>query len=261
MRIDGFNGAGIQPGAVAGYKATDAVSRTIRQQIETAQKQLQELAMNKDLTPDEKMKKRQELQKKIAELNNQLRQHEAELRREQQAEAKAAEEVSGGSRKAGTAENDKRSAGLSQAGMQAMISADTAMEQAQVQGSVATRMEGKAGVLESEIKMDAARGASTEKKEEELAETEQIAANATASQINIIGEANKKLKEAAKADATTGTDKTEKSDNKSAKAEKKEDALEEKQKVTSDQKEENDASDATDEVSGQILYTPVDIRL
>ena len=32
---------------------------------------------------------------------------------------------------------------------------------------MATQMEGKAGVLESEIKMDKGRGASTEKKEEE----------------------------------------------------------------------------------------------
>lgn len=38
----------------------------------------------------------------------------------------------------------KQSTGLSQASMKAMISADSAMAQAQVQGSVATKMEGRA---------------------------------------------------------------------------------------------------------------------
>ncbi len=38
-------------------------------------------------------------------------------------------------------------------GMQAMISADSSMKQAKVQGSMATQMEGKAGVLESEMKI------------------------------------------------------------------------------------------------------------
>ena len=36
-----------------------------------------------------------------------------------------------------------------------MISADSSMKQAKVQGSMATQMEGRAGVLESEIKQDA----------------------------------------------------------------------------------------------------------
>jgi len=49
-----------------------------------------------------------------------------------------------------------------------MISADSSMKRAKVQGSMATQMEGRAGVLESEIKQDAGKG-NTEKKEEELA--------------------------------------------------------------------------------------------
>ncbi len=50
-----------------------------------------------------------------------------------------------------------------------MISAESSMKQAKVQGSMATQMEGRAGVLESEIKQDAGKG-NTEKKEEELAD-------------------------------------------------------------------------------------------
>ena len=60
--------------------------------------------------------------------------------------------------------------GISQGKMSAMISADSAMKQAQVRGSVATQINGKAGVLESEIAMDKGRGSSTEKKEQELAD-------------------------------------------------------------------------------------------
>ena len=37
-----------------------------------------------------------------------------------------------------------------------MISADSSMKQEKVQGSMATQMEGKAGVLESEMKMEEA---------------------------------------------------------------------------------------------------------
>ena len=169
MRINGLNGANTPAGGMNMTKATDSVSKNIQNQIANAQKQLQELSANKDMSIEEKMKKRQEIQQQITDLNNQLRQHQIEQRKEQQAKKSSMDDMLGGSRKT-TPKAGTQSTGLSQASMKAMISADSAMAQAQVQGSVATRMEGRAGVLESEIKLDMARGDDVEKKKEELAE-------------------------------------------------------------------------------------------
>ena len=75
-------------------------------------------------------------------------------------------------------QSKKKDTGLSLASMQTMISADSSMKQAKVQGSMATQMQGRASVLESEIKQDAGKG-NTEKKEEELAELQAKAQSAT----------------------------------------------------------------------------------
>lgn len=199
MKIQGVNGINAQSGSVGMSKAEDSVTKNIKQQISNAQKQLQELSANKDMTVEEKMNKRQDIQKQINDLNNQLRQHEMEQRRgKQQAKGSVVEDLLGGNRK-----SRSQGTGLSQSSMRAMISADSAMNQAQVQGSVATKMEGKAGVLKAEIKQDAALGGNTEAKEEELATVSEIALNATASQVNTLAEANKEIEEAAKADQTT----------------------------------------------------------
>lgn len=81
--------------------------------------------------------------------------------------------------------------------MQAMICADSSMKQAKVQGSMATQIQGRASVLESEIKQDAGKG-NTEKKEEELAELQAKAQSATAAQMSTLADANKSVEEAAK---------------------------------------------------------------
>lgn len=86
--------------------------------------------------------------------------------------------------------------------MRAMISADSSMKQAKVQGSMATQMEGRAGVLESEIKQDAGK-CNTEKKEEELADLQAKAQSATAAQMSSLSDANKSMEEAVKADNST----------------------------------------------------------
>ena len=113
-----------------------------------------------------------------------------------------------------------------------MISADSSMKQAKVQGSMATQMEGKAGVLESEIKMDKGRGASTEKKEEELADLQAKAQAVTAAQVSTLADANKKMEEAAKADQ---------------KVSKTEDKDKSKKKNTDDKIDEDKKSEATGE--------------
>ena len=196
MKINGINGANTQMGQMGMNQATDSYSRNIQSQIANAQKQLQELSSNEEMTLEEKMKKRQEIQQQISDLNMQLRQHQAEQRKEkQQAKGTSMDDMLGGTK---GGKSGSKSAGLSQASMTAMISADTSIKQAKVQGSVATSMEGRAGVLESEIKNN--HGADVTKKKEELADVTQKAQAATASQMNTLAEANKAMEEAAVAE-------------------------------------------------------------
>ena len=196
MKINGINGANTQMGQMGMNQATDSYSRNIQSQIANAQKQLQELSSNEEMTLEEKMKKRQEIQQQISDLNMQLRQHQAEQRKEkQQAKGTSMDDMLGGTK---GGKSGSKSAGLSQASMTAMISADTSIKQAKVQGSVATSMEGRAGVLESEIKNN--HGADVTKKKEELADVTQKAQAATASQMNTLAETNKAMEEAAVAE-------------------------------------------------------------
>ena len=193
MKINGINGANTQMGQMGMNQATDSYSRNIQSQIANAQKQLQELSSNEEMTLEEKMKKRQEIQQQISDLNMQLRQHQMEQRKEkQQAKGTSMDDMLGGTK---GGKSGSKSAGFSQASMTAMISADSSIKQAKVQGSVATSMEGRAGVLESEIKNN--HGSDVTKKQEELADVTQKAQAATASQMNTLAEANKAMEEAA----------------------------------------------------------------
>ena len=103
---------------------------------------------------------------------------------------------------------------MSKDSMQAMISAESAMKQAKVQGSVATKMEGRAGILKAEIKQDAARGGDVEKKQKELAEVEQKAQAADAAQLTTLAQANQELEGVAQdgkaANSVSGADQKEK---------------------------------------------------
>lgn len=192
MQINGIQGGNAGAGQMKAAQTTDSVSKNIRNQIINVQKQMQELSSNKEMSAEDKMKKRQEYQQQIFELQNQLRQHEIELRREAQEESS----VSNGGYAWGRQEADGVSTSFSDAGMQAMILADSALSQAKVQGSVATSLKGRAGVLKSEIKLDAGRGASVEMKQKELAAVEQRAMQASASQVSILNHAVNTMKEA-----------------------------------------------------------------
>lgn len=185
MRISGISQGAAQDKTTM-LQTQDAESRRIQKEISNVQKKLQELSSNDEMDAEEKMKKRQELQKQITELNNELRQHQIEQRREEQQKKNSSmDELT---EKSGeTSGKDKN--------MKAMISADNAMNQAKVQESVATRMEGRAAILEIEIRIDQGKGGSTEGKKKELAKAEKAVANATTSQAETLGEANQELKE------------------------------------------------------------------
>ncbi|MDE6712725.1 MAG: FlxA-like family protein [Lachnospiraceae bacterium] len=276
MTINGIGGANTQMGQMGMNQAADSYSRNIQSQIANAQKQMQELSSNENLSLEEKMKKRQEIQQQISDLNTQLRQHQMEQRRaamdgskKQQASGSSMDDLLGGTKKAGKTKAGSKSTGISQAGMTAMISADSSMKQAKVQGSMATNLEGTARVLKFEIEMDKKRGVDTQKQEEDLAELEENALKATASQMHTLSEANKTLEEAAKTDRQE-----EKSDSKTDKTDHKEGMSDDKigktdnegvqtagtegkdtEKIVSTQPAESTAA------STAVTHTSVDIRL
>ena len=209
----------------------DAYTKSLQRQIADAQKRLQDVSADQDLSLEEKMKKCQEIQQEITNLNQQLRQHQIEQRREQQSEKTSQTNDSTASDRT----SEKVHTGLSKAHMQAMISADVSIRQADVQGSVAGRMNGRAGVLESEIRQDAGRG-DTKRKEKELSELQGKAQSATNAQMSALFDADRAMKKAQKADDIGDDD-------------------------DKDEEEKKDQPDADRKEEERISYTPIDVRL
>lgn len=208
MRVDGHNGTNSQVSGVNLMQGNDSFSRMIQNQIANAQKKLQELSENNDMSVEEKMKRRQEIQQRITDLNHRLRQHQIEQRRANRGKDNVIERNLPAKKTDKSGKGTQR--GMSASTMRSIISADAAMSQAQVQSSVATRMEGRAGVLEAEIKQDSANGKSVESKREELAEVQQKVATAETSQMNVLSVVNKKLEEATDAEGEDSVDLAEK---------------------------------------------------
>ena len=78
--------------------------------------------------------------------------------------------------------------------MHSLISASSSIDRIKVQGAVKSQMDGKAGVLRAEIKIDAEHG-NVEKKMEELADIEAKAEKVGNMQMNAISDVNKTLRE------------------------------------------------------------------
>ena len=263
MTVNGVGGVNAGVGTMRMNQASDPESRELQRQIADAQKKLQELSSNENMSVEEKMKKRQEIQKQISDLNIQLRQHQMELRRQaaegeekQKEQDSGVDELTGGKKGSTSTGNDWQMAGLSKSSMQAMISADGSMKQAKVQGSVAKQMEGRAGVLEVEIKLDSARGGSTEAKEKELAEVKEKAMNAAASQMNTLARVNSEVKKAEKADQEEVKTKTAEADREEEKTK-----AEETDREEAETKEKEETSENVSEDAPAFQYTPVDVRL
>lgn len=258
MTINGVSSTGIQPGTMgmgAGGQM-DAVSKDLQNQIENLQKQMNELSSNQEMPMETKMKKRQELQKQVSDLEVQLRQHQMEVRRE----AATKKRKGSGSMddllgvKQQSKQNDSQNVGMSAGSMEALISADASMKAADVHGSVATKMEGRAGVLEAEIKLDSSRNGNPERKKAELAKVKAVAEQATSSQMESLAEANKTMQEAGKEEQKDKETKTDKEDRK--------DGID---KTDAEERQETDEqSTFGTEMLGVPFsrgYTPVDVKV
>ena len=123
--------------------------------------------------------------------------------------------------------------GISGGSMNALLTAGARMEQASMQGRVANNV--RANILRSEIKQDAGRGASVEKKEKALEEMEKQADAVESTQFSSLSEVKKSVEQAAeinRQDAKEEAKKAEKKQEEKAKEKKAEETKEEK--VTND---------------------------
>lgn len=191
MQIGGVSEAGSSVQAQM-PQAEDAVSRELQRQIAEAKQAMQELSNAEGKSPEEKMKERQELQKKITNLEQQLRQHQIEQCKGQQNGKNQVDELTGANSRRN---QDGDEAVFSKEGMNALVSADSAIKQAKVQGRVSTQLEAQAKSLRTEIELDGARG-NVEKKQEALADLEQRAVKAMQAQGGTLAEAAEKLQQA-----------------------------------------------------------------
>lgn len=261
MNISGIGGAGMQPNK-AGMNAggqMDSVSMDLQKQIEKLQNDLREISANEEMSADAKMKKRQEIQKQISDLEVQLRQHQIEAKRQERQKKK---DESSFDDLMGTKSQGKQSSGqnvgMSAGSMEAMISAGQSMKQANVGGSIAQKMEGRANVVEVEIQLDGSRGGSSnvDLKETELSKLREAAEKATSSQMESLAEASKTLQNAAKDERAD----EEKTDNKKASGT----AGDEEETNTSSATtngESSGASEVSETVETGFAYHPVDVRL
>lgn len=270
MIIGAVNGKyEMQPGQVGKGASDDPVAKGIQDKIAMAQKELKELSANKEMNPEQKQKKRQELQQEISDLNMQLRQHQMEQKqKERQEKMQSMDELMGngegqsGIGKPCTAANTGNSTGFSAVAMEALISADGARKAASLQGNVAARMEGRANTLEAEIQLDAARGGSTERKEAEMASMREKAQEAQISQMKTLGEANDKLEEARQSADADGSVTEESADAAESITEKNTDTMNGQSEAYKNKAAEQTSQDKkTGEERADDGYQPVDVRI
>lgn len=242
MKVNGTGTTNMEAGMVSRAGAGDMVSKSLQSQIASAQKQLQELSSNDRMSVEEKRKKRQELQKQIADWNNQLRQHQIEERKKKQQEQEQKKANTDTRQKQNTTQGAGN--GLSGESMQAMIGADVSVKQAKIQSSTTGRMEGKARVLETEAKNSSEVVA--ERKQEEAGDLQAKVQTAVQAQMDTLAEAEDSLAKAAdqnKAGTENKTDKEDKTDK-------------------TDTGREAQAGQESSEAQGKSNpYTPVDVRI
>lgn len=258
MNINGISGAGMQPNTakISAGGQMDSVSTNLQKQIEKLQNDLQEISGNQEMSTDAKMKKRQEIQKQISELQIQLRQHQIEAKREERQKKK---EESSFDDLMGTKSQGKQgnvqNVGMSAGSMEAMISAGQSVKQANTNGSIAKKMEGRANVVEVEMQLDSGRSGSSniDLKEAELSKLREAAEKATSSQMESLAEASETLQNAAKDEKADG----EKTDDKKASGTAENDEKANASSVTTD----GETSEVSEAMDAGFSYHPVDVRL
>lgn len=207
--VDGNSTSGMTPLRPPSGNANDEVSRGLEQQIQQKQKELAELKQDDTMSAEQKMKRRQELQKEISELQMQTRQHEMEVRQKERQEQNAArQEKDNLEAENGQADYGKRTQGK-QGGMdmaisnvmtKSMLSAGSSMKMAKLQQGARKQAQGKANVLKAEIKQSGGSGKDVERKQKEVEAMEDKAAKLESQQISSLSDLNEQIRKDAQKD-------------------------------------------------------------
>ena len=199
MKIYDLNRHHAEAGRANADWQTDSKSKEYKNQIANAQNRLKNLAVDKELGDDEKSKKRKEIQQQITDLNNQLRQHQIQMQREER-EKKAEAKTSAEEEENAIGEESELSPVHAQSAMKTILSVNTSLKSAQTQGSVALGMEGRVRVLQSEIRQDSLYGKDTEQKQKELEKLEKKAVKIKGAKMSYLANASKAMKRAAESE-------------------------------------------------------------
>ncbi len=138
--------------------------------------------------------------------------------------------------------------GISGGSMNALLTAGARMEQASMQGRAANNVRANANILRSEIKQDAGRGASVEKKEKALEEMEKQADAVESTQFSSLSEVKKSVEQAAEINRQEAKEEAKKAEKKQE-----EKAKEKKAEETKEEKVTNDK--ALDETVNEVQET------
>lgn len=216
MKIDGAGIADIQQySSTTNQTTVDAETKSFQTQIASAQTQLQKLSANREMSSEEKAEKRQEIQKQIIELNNMLREHKMEMRREKQQQA-AQEAAKSNEKQKGQSQESKESkgeasetvvveekpqitetSGMSSKHIKSIIAADSTVSRVKSQENISRNLESRVRVLEGEIKQAENNGGYVEAKKNEIESLENKVERISGAKMNILNGAMKEIKQVA----------------------------------------------------------------
>ncbi len=193
MQISGIgSGADTRPMIMLRHNSNNPEVDSLQRQIEEKKKQLQEIGKDDRLSPEQIQKRRQSIEQEIAELEAQKNQAEIAAKQKERESAEARQAKN--SEDTINRNKDGDTSKISSRGMKALITASQAMEMADVKNGVKTSLEDDAGILESEIKLDQARGVDTTKKEEKLSEINAKASDLNRKTLDDLDKANEEIR-------------------------------------------------------------------
>ena len=238
-------------------KKEDSISQGIRKQIDSIKEQMANLSKNEEMSTETKMSKKKELQAMVDDLNKQLTQRQIEIQSE--ATKKEVEGVEPKTSDNQTAGNAQTVAGnLDVVSMKGLISAGITMSQVNKSEAVKTNMEGQAGVLTEEIKLDRGRGKDSSLKQNRLSEIKGNISSVSTNTAAKLSDVNEKIKDTKSvvlekdAEKTGETDSLTREDNK------------ENNQIKTDVgvKISEDKTNITNDIINNefISYDPVDVR-
>lgn len=251
MRIEGNGGMSavsqgqVQPGIGSGQ---DNQLKALQKQIVEVQEQLRQVNADKEMEPETKAEKTKALQQELQSLRQQMTQRKQEIRQEAQEKQAARQEES--------MKKDTRA----QKGMvdnetiQGIVTADHSLKESKAMRDTQKSLEGKARTLASEISLDSARNGDTSAKQEQLSGLEEKISNINEKVADKLSDVNQKVSDN-KGDAA----KTAGADEEDIKTVKEEETTNTEEAVKKET--ENAAGDGNLNSSGFRRYTPVDVRI